>query len=298
MSTGFGMLTNDDDDDDDDDGYSYELVMYESPIPSLFSTSTVVTLTQLYLPGHHVMDVLCCCDGMISGKLKNGSYYLWNPSIRKFKLLPHLENHDSWTSLSFGYDHFVDNYKVVAVSVTKEVCVYTLGTDYWKRIEDIPYYGYCGDGVFVSGTVNWLTRDDVILSLNLEKESYRMVSLPDYENQNVQWTMGVVRDCLSVFARRNMCLDVWIGKDYGNIGTWTKLYSIPHLHDRGLEAFAALYISEDDQMLVKCYDIEGEVGDVNLVLYDTKTGTSIIPQFQNNYEHIFAKVYIESLVSP
>jgi F-box interacting protein len=295
MLTELDMLTN----DDDDDYYSYELAMHESPISSLFSTSTVVTLTQLYLPGHHVMDVLCCCDGMICGKLKNGSYFLWNPSIRKFKLLPPLENHDCWTSLSFGYDHFVNNYKVVAVSVTKEVCVHTLGTDYWKRIEDIPYYGYCEDGVFVSGTVYWLWLPrDVIISLDLEKESYQMFSLPDYESENVWWTMGVVRDCLSVFARRNMCLDVWIKKEYGNIGTWTKLYSIPHLYDRGLKAFTALYISEDDQLFVKCYNIEGEVGDVNLVVYDTKIGTSNIPQFPNDYENIHAIVYIESLISP
>lgn len=37
---------------------------------------------------------------------------------------------------------------------------------------------------------------------------------------------------------------------------------------------------------MKYYDIEVEVGDVNLVVYDTKTGTSNIPQFQNDYEHL------------
>lgn len=112
-------------------------------------------------------------------------------------------------SISFGYDHFIDNYKVISVSTKNEVSVYTLGTDYWTRIEDIPNnYRIHNIGTFVSGTVNWFATDDssmhFILSLDLEKESYQQLLLPDYENENVWWILVVLKDCLCVFARSDM----------------------------------------------------------------------------------------------
>jgi F-box interacting protein len=283
--------------------YDYELVMYDSPIPSLFSPSTVVTQTQLYIPnGHHCMDLMCSCDGMFCGTLTNGSNFLWNPSITKFKLLPPLENHKFITTLSFGYDHFIDNYKVIVVSDENKVCVNTLGTDYWRRIEDIPYHYFIhGSGIFVCGTVNWISSvsgfsRDVIISLDLEKESYQNLCLPDFKNENVRWTLGVLRDCLCVFAHSHIHWDVWIMKEYGNKDSWTKLYTFPNLQDRGLQAYTVLYSSEDDQLLVECCELQ--TGDLKLVVYDPKTGTSNSPEFQNNDELTNAKVYIESLISP
>ncbi|KEH33120.1 putative F-box domain, galactose oxidase/kelch, beta-propeller, F-box associated interaction [Medicago truncatula] len=279
-----------------------ELVMYDSPIPSLFSTSAVFTQTQLHisstLTNGRIYAPTCSCDGIFLGMLKVGSYYLWNPSIRKFKLLPTLENpHEHGANFcSFGYDHLIDNYKVIVVSSKNKVSVNTLGTDYWTRIEDIPYSdNICGQGVFVNGTVNWLASDDSnILSLDLNKESYQHLLLPDSEND--LWILHVVRDCLGLFGTGDMSLDVWIMKDYGNKESWTKLYSVPNMQDRGLEAYDALYISEDDQLLVDCIEIES--GNDKLVLYDSKTGTLNIPEFQNNYERICPNVYIESLISP
>jgi len=305
------MLTNDYDYfHDDHDELVIELVMYDSttenkviydsPILSLFSTSdTVDAEPRLYLPSTlpnelYNKEVLCSCDGMFCGKLNNGSYYLWNPSIRKFKLLPPLENHELISTLSFGYDHFIDNYKVVAVSLKNEVSINTLGTNYWRKTEDIPYSdNICGHGVFVSGTVNWFASD-VIISLDLEKESYQKLSLPDFENENDSWTLGVVRDCLCVFASNEIHWDVWIMTEYGNQESWTKLYTIPSLQDQHFVSATALYISEDDQLLVRCYAYEV----VKLVVYDSKTSTLDILEFLNDFVYNNAIVYIESLVSP
>jgi len=294
-----------------------ELVMYDPPIHSVFSTSTVFTHKQLYLPStlpnneFYNKRVLCCCDGMFCGHLKNGSYFLWNPSITKskFKLLPPLESDKCWIFISFGYDHFIDNYKVIAVSTKNEVSVYTLGTDYWTRIEDFPYYNKHSSGIFVCGTVNWISSIsgfswDVIISLNLKEESYQKLCPPDFGGENNSWDFGVLRDCLCVFASSDEYWDVWIMKEYGNQESWSKLYTIPNLQDWGLDAryWDALYISENDQLLVRCYQLDNNHGiahDIKLVVYDSKTGTLNIPEFQNNYEYkINAIVYIESLISP
>jgi F-box interacting protein len=271
-----------------------ELVEYDSPIPSVLSTFTVVTQTQIYPPNTltirgNFVDVMCSCDGIFCCMLKAGTYLLWNRSVRKYKLLPPLENH-MWTSLSFGYDHFIDNYKV---------SVNTLGTDYWTRIEGIPhYYDICGLGIFSSDFVNWLAIDEsslyFILSLDFEKESYQQLLLPEIENDS--WTLSVARDCLCVSRTSDTILNIWIMKEYGNQESWTKSYIVPNLQDWGFKAYKALYISEDDKLLVQCY-VMGR-GKMKLVVYDSKTDTLNIPEFQNIYLQMNAKVYIESLISP
>ncbi|AES69462.1 putative F-box domain, galactose oxidase/kelch, beta-propeller, F-box associated interaction [Medicago truncatula] len=284
-----------------------EWLLYESPISSILSTSTVFTQTQLYPPNsirirRNYVDLTCSCDGIFCGELNLlGCYFLWNPSIRKFKLLPpsgnSCEGHPFF--ISFGYDHFIDNYKLISVSTKNEVSVYTLGTDYWTRIEDIPNnYHIHHSGTFVSGTVNWFAMDDssmhFILSLDLVKESYQHLLLP---NSKIDWSMlGLVRGCLCVFASSDMYMDVWIMKEYGDQESWTKLYIVPNIQDQGVKAYKALYISDDDQLLVEFKKLQSN--SIKLVVYDSKTGTLNIPEFQNNYKQVASNVYIESLISP
>ena len=124
----------------------------------------------------------------------------------------------------FGYDHFNDVYKVVAIYVFKDkkndVNVHTLGTGYWRRIMDFPYSGCMHrPGEFMSGTINWLTYDvsscssfPVIVSLNLGNESYQKLLQPDLKDC---CTLGMLRDCLCIFASEDMFLDVWVMKEYG-----------------------------------------------------------------------------------
>ncbi|MCI24604.1 F-box protein, partial [Trifolium medium] len=129
--------------------------------------------------------------------MSQGSAVLWNPSIRKSKILSSLSLNNTWSndrvktgSLSaytFGYDPFIRNYKIVAISVFKdrsEVSVCTLGTDDWRRIQDFPYFVPRRPGIFVSGTVNWLingcvSTSRVIVSLDLKKEMYQKLPQPD-----------------------------------------------------------------------------------------------------------------------
>jgi F-box interacting protein len=72
----------------------------------------------------------------------------------------------------FGYDHVTNNYKVVVVlqyyasrfeMVEKtEVKIHTLGTNFWKSIQEFPFGGVLvqRSGVYVSGTINWLACKD------------------------------------------------------------------------------------------------------------------------------------------
>jgi F-box interacting protein len=104
------------------------------------------------------------------------------------------------------YDRFTHNYKIIAVifdsNNKNEVNIHTLGTDYWRKIEDLPYNKIRRlPGTFVSDTINWLMYDHcratkIIVSLDLEKESYQTLSSPHDMQFNVYNTLGVLRGCL------------------------------------------------------------------------------------------------------
>ncbi|KAL5082276.1 hypothetical protein RYX36_010697 [Vicia faba] len=105
-----------------------------------------------------------------------------------------------------------------------QVKIHTLGTHSWRRIQDFPPCMVpCGEpGITISRTVNWFAYSDAILSssqaivsLDLETESYRQISQPDYGMQ-VNLTLGIMRDCLCVFSHSHSFNDVWLLQKCGN----------------------------------------------------------------------------------
>ncbi|RHN75063.1 putative F-box domain-containing protein [Medicago truncatula] len=101
-----------------------ELVLFDSPMPSDFPTFTVKQ-TQVSYPDCLKIEYdsplyVCSCDGILCFTMYIGydvsPPILWNPSIRAFKILPPLDN-KAFSIYSFGYDHYIDKYKIVAVSL-------------------------------------------------------------------------------------------------------------------------------------------------------------------------------------
>ena len=122
---------------------------------------------------------------------------MWNPSIRKFKKLPRtclvkLEN----VTLGFAYHSENNDYKVVRISSTpsstKELEVYTLSSDSWRRVgieltTDVTF----GYGKFilpvplVCGALHWLARiredgrSELIMAFDVNSEKFSNLALPD-----------------------------------------------------------------------------------------------------------------------
>ncbi|CAJ2638482.1 F-box/kelch-repeat protein At3g23880-like [Trifolium pratense] len=272
------------------------LKMFLSDLSTLSYDDTETQLTYPNRLKNKYGTLLCMLsrDGFLCFVTKISYVILWNPSMRAFKILPPLKNLRERkyisSSYSFGYDPFIDDYKIVAIYFFKDkvevnIYIYTIGKS-WRRIQEFPRCSsICGPGVFVDGTVNWLTFYDssstscAIVSLDLEKESYQTLSQPDLE-KNHNWTLGVLENCLCIYASSDTFFDVWIMKEYGNKESWTKLHHIPCM--RGQDLSRTLYISKDDQILMDFYYDPEESFKLELVVYDCKKNTfKVLKEFEN-----------------
>ncbi|CAI8589206.1 unnamed protein product [Vicia faba] len=177
----------------------------------------------------------------------------------------------------------------IKLGIKNQVNIHTLDTDYWRRIQDFPCsHLICTPGIFVDDTLNWFAYDPylpkLIVSLDLEKESYQKLSLPfSGIHLEIPMTLGILRGCLSILSNRfenSKFSNVWIMKEYGNEKSWIKLLSVPLIKECGLyDGYSKiLYISENDQLLVEFYKMENR----GLVVYDSINNIFTILKMQSN----------------
>ncbi|KAL2550793.1 F-box protein CPR30 [Forsythia ovata] len=194
------------------------------------------------------------CRFLICLRYSDENILLWNPSIRKHRIIPYtrVEIEDllgrKYTQyrfgFGFGYDNVMDDHKVVRLVFDRhsgdyEVQVYSLKLDTWKKIEKFPICIYwVSKPNFVNGSMNWLVLERKpnptfsLLVLCLRTEVCRLVSLPEWFNEYrpinwdycfncLDWTPWVVGHCSTP------CHALWKIMDYENSDFWTKL-RLPH----------------------------------------------------------------------
>lgn len=178
---------------------------------------------------------------------------LWNPSIRKHKVLPFLpvEKNNYGSSLlgarvyGFGYDPVHDDQKLVRISqyidldnegFVSKVKVYSLRANELRDSDDMPYV-LCytrKNGTLASGHLHWVVNrkfkfdeDDLIVAFDLTVESFRELPMPECTEQKFQIDVGVLGGCVCMVA--NYCdvrVDVWVMKEYGVKESWAKLFTV------------------------------------------------------------------------
>ncbi|GAU20092.1 hypothetical protein TSUD_381840 [Trifolium subterraneum] len=277
---------------------SRELVVVDYPFSSVSTELTAAAGRQLDFPlsnGNRFKSyIVGSCHGIICFEIDHNFALLWNPSIRKFMKLPSLENKKQercYTSYGFGYvyDHFNDNYSYKVVAV-----------DYYDD-EGIPLDR---PGRFVSGTVNWLVSNvwhaspSVIISLDLDTESYQEIMLPDHGLKYVVTTLVVFKDCLSIFVVSETFSDLWLMDEFGNTESWAKLFLISYSFmgdSRCFPYIKPLFLFEDDQVLLEC-NIEHFSSE--LAIYNPRDGSFKTTEIQNINRSIDHEVYQESLITP
>ncbi|XP_026409004.1 F-box/kelch-repeat protein At3g06240-like [Papaver somniferum] len=181
--------------------------MYSADYNSL-SSSTPITVNRIDYPfklqADYAVDIIYYCDGLLCvccGNKSVGGHeiHLWNPSTNEYKKVPaaprNLFHRLHLGVYGFGYDNNIDTYKFVRVmdfngnyrSNSSKVDIYTLGSNSWKSIQNIPYffeyhYTYL-QGVLYKGALHWHARSldkhsNVLISFDITRESFGEVALP------------------------------------------------------------------------------------------------------------------------
>ena len=229
---------------------------------------------------------------------------LWNPSINlKSKRSPTFD--ERICCYGFGYDHVNDKYKFFAYLIisggdweTKTI-IYTFGDNFLKTVEDFPVDPCSSSGKFLSGTLNWMVDyDDLIVSFDIVKETYRQVLLPPHDGYDV-CDLYILSNCLSVCFNNSeeCCWALWMMKEYGVVESWTMLMTLPH------EKLLISNISYYDYYVVPLFISENAVvllvngSSSQVILYDLNSGGLSYPRILREAESDL-HIYHESLLSP
>ncbi|XP_059650477.1 F-box/kelch-repeat protein At3g06240-like isoform X4 [Cornus florida] len=223
-----------------------------------------------------------------------------------------------------GYDSSADDYKVVEIDIREpeydydsdddddesfcnRASVYSLKTDSWRRIQDVPdyrsSYSYRSSYeppsslVLVNGCLHWFSYRDsiyVIAAFDLADEKFPDVQIPsslDNSKFDMQCCkLGVLGECLCLLVPQySHTTDIWVMKEYGVIESWTKFTSVC-----GLDMYMTKFL---------CF-VDGEVlfevdGDNKFVAFNAKEKTRrdiVVCGIPTMFKA--GQTYVESLVSP
>ncbi|XP_059654766.1 putative F-box protein At3g16210 [Cornus florida] len=169
------------------------------------------------------LTVVGSCNGMVC-VAEDHTLYLWNPSVRKFVVLPRplkiLHNKLYYVlALGLGFDSTTNDYKVVRIvylsggylSVDREVDIYSLKEGGWRRISAIS--GSCWvpridcekSQAYLNGAIHWVTgwsHNSFIVLFNLSTEVFYKIELPTslgHIREAHSLSLGVFQDSLCVF---------------------------------------------------------------------------------------------------
>ncbi|XVE58619.1 hypothetical protein DITRI_Ditri04bG0184000 [Diplodiscus trichospermus] len=237
--------------------------IYEDPI---------VNSTEIEYPSKNASRfdwIVGSCNGLICIAVRQDTVFLLNPTLRVFRRLPELgfkKRRGCYTVYGFGFDASVDDYKVVRVFCYQRkgfedgydsiVRVYSLKTNFWRRIQDFPFGVPCDEaGKYVDGSLNWAVfrRQEmgfswIIVSLDLAQETYKEVLQPSYGDGAGERTLGILDGCLCVLCcYGRMYADVWVMREFGKRESWTKVVTVPFMPDHSSELFSTpLFVSESE----------------------------------------------------
>ncbi|GMI72685.1 CONSTITUTIVE EXPRESSER OF PR GENES 1, CONSTITUTIVE EXPRESSER OF PR GENES 30 [Hibiscus trionum] len=260
---------------------------------------------------NHGVEILGSCNGLLCIRNIVEDMAIWNPSTRKYQVLPYLGSCKGYVC-GFGHDPVADDYKVVKIiqldkadgdkPLESEVKVCSLKRNRWRKIQDIPCVSTfpSANGVFASGALHWvlaqkvdLSVTNMIIALDLAAESYNEVPQPDYQDDILQLNIGVLGGCLCVVANHGDArVDLWVMKEYGVKASWTILFSLAREDVAGPLRFLKplAYSRSGDQVLL-------EHDNINLFWYDLvkqKANDVWVPGMPISYE---TEICLQSLVS-
>ncbi|KAL4360339.1 hypothetical protein AHAS_Ahas08G0167500 [Arachis hypogaea] len=291
---------------------SQSLILYRQHQPTAF---------ELY-PADGIV-IQGSCNGLLC--LSQGFPFetltLFNPSTRSVSpSVPFGCSHECGDDVfcGFGYDILHDQYKFVMScsasslitysKVRSGAIVFTFGANpSWKTINPPVFpYDFVGtrNGIFVSGTLNWLVYHPTIdyfelewfvLTFDLKTESFGRLCLPITRTRSdvihmprLQLHNNRLSVCYRTPNMRIICT-LWIMKEYGVKESWIKLFEIPCVGM--ISPCVSVYISEDHHLLGLDESYR------KFLVYNLRQN-KLVSQVSHGYHTITIFLCHESLVSP
>ncbi|KAK7245951.1 hypothetical protein RIF29_40805 [Crotalaria pallida] len=226
----------------------------------------------------HRITLLGSCNGLLCISNVADDIAIWNPSLRKYRILPSL-NHDRRRNntllaarvYGFGCDDSTNDYKLVRISYyvdlqdssfDSQVKVYSSRTNSWNILPSMNYALCCARsmGVFVHGYLHWVVRrklepdqPDLIVAFDLRFEKFVEVPLPEKtetsndDDLDFEIEVAELGGCLCMIKNyRKKRIDVFVMREYGLRGSWCKLFALGESRDfRSLKSVRPLGYSSD-----------------------------------------------------
>ncbi|XP_030942246.1 F-box/kelch-repeat protein At3g23880-like isoform X1 [Quercus lobata] len=253
-------------------GYLLYTTKDENSSPSSKHLCTVVcnndrTLTQISrfeIPSlFEKYSIVGFCNGLFCLASRdydlNHIIYLWNPSIRMFKkllatpLTDEVHKRFKLSVVGLSYNSQNNDFKILrllSVGPEAEAEIYSLSTDSWRKVvislESFrayePNFGGIFDidlpCIFFNGalhTVAWTCRRPIILSFDVNDESFREIMLtPNHLRASVvtHFTQhALFKGSLALFtfaqSHAGVLCHIWVMEEYGVAESWTRKYSVP-----------------------------------------------------------------------
>ncbi|KAG8376703.1 hypothetical protein BUALT_Bualt09G0091500 [Buddleja alternifolia] len=180
------------------------------------------------------LSILCCMN----------SLYVCNPSIHQIVPVPYRSNSRLY-NIGFGYLPMSEEYKIVHFynsfagngKMGCEIFSFRIGervgSGSWRTIGDCPFSAWTDEyPVCVNGVIYWAIssgwKDKSILSLDLEREEYSIISYPVHESRKYSFLeynglMGCL--CVVGFSAEASKMDIWMLKGKKK-DIWVIEYSI------------------------------------------------------------------------
>ncbi|XP_027330537.1 F-box protein CPR1-like isoform X2 [Abrus precatorius] len=264
------------------------------------------------------INVLGSCNGLLCISNIADDFALWNPSLRKHRILPADRLNHAESSLfaarvyGFGYDSFTNDYKVVSISYFVDlhkrtfnslVQLYSMRSDAWKDLPSMPYALCCARtmGVLVGGALHWVVtrklepdQPDLIVAFDLRFEKFREVPLPVSVKGNFEMDVAVLGGCLCMVEDRGRSgFDVWVMRVYGSQESWCKVFTVTESYDkRSIKSLKPLGFSSDGDRVLFEQDRR------KLCWYNLKSEDVSYVKISGMPNSIEATVCVGSLVPP
>ncbi|XP_028794680.1 F-box/kelch-repeat protein At3g23880-like [Neltuma alba] len=220
--------------------------------------------------------VIGTCNGLVClGDYKaidGANQIIWNPSIRKYVVLPkpgvilsNREERHHRVFFGFGFDSRNDDFKVVRLLSSKrqdnpEVEVYSLSTNCWRSINTrVPPFlistnVWKTSQMFVNGVIHWVVNcrtnggiRNCILTFNLAEDTFGELMLPKLlEESPFMVSILAGSDSLAVVLRQDSAefdgtfFSIWVMKEYGVMESWTEAYHFDSSRFEGISRVLAL----------------------------------------------------------